>query len=229
MIIGQPSFGKGLVQQQITLIDGSAVRITVARYHTPTGRVIQRAYEDGKSEDYYLDHLRRSLDVNYADSVNANAPLFHTLKSGRKVYGDGGISPDILVPMDTTKNYSYWNQLVRAGVINEYVNNYLDNNRSSLLSRYQNFETYNRSFQVSSEMIANLTALGEKRDIKYDSGTPDASMKDIRVHIKALIAQKLWGMNEYFRVVNDEDDAVFDKALETLRDWENAKKILEKP
>ena len=142
VIIGQPSFGKGLVQQQIPLIDGSAVRITVARYHTPSGRVIQRPFENGDIEGYYLDHIRRTLDSSYADSLNMDAPVYSTLRNGRKVLGAGGIYPDIHIPLDTTKNYSYWNQLIRGGVINEYINTLLEKERGRLTAQYPTFERF---------------------------------------------------------------------------------------
>ena len=227
IIVGQPSFGKGLVQRQVPLIDGSAVRITTARYHTPTGRVIQRPYDYGKAEEYYLDHLKRAMSRDYADSLNAAAPVYMTLKSGREVLGGGGIFPDIYIPMDTTKNYSYWNRLVRAGVINQYINGYLERERTNLQRLYPHFENFEAGYEITPAIVEGIAALGREQGIEYDKEAADESMPDMRVHIKALVAQKLWDTNEYFKVINGRGDPVYDKALEVVKDWPQYQKILE--
>lgn len=228
IVIGQPSFGKGLVQRQIPLIDESAVRITVARYHTPTGRVIQRPYEKGKTDDYYMDHFRRAYDRNYADSVNSEAPVYYTLKSNRRVIGGGGIYPDIYVPIDTTKNYSYWNRLVRAGIVNEFVNSYLERERDNLKNRFSTFESFDSEFNVDSAMIEALKAMGRAQKIEYAEKADALSLNDTKIHVKALIAQKLWGSTEYFRIINSADDEAFKAAYDAVRNWETSRRILEK-
>lgn len=216
LVIGQPTFGKGLVQRQLMLPDGSAVRVTVARYHTPTGRVIQRPFEPGKPENYYMDHLRRAIDSSYVDSMMRYAPRYRTLRSGRTVTGGGGIYPDIYIPLDTTKNYSYWGSLVRGGIINEYVNTYLETRRQNLLRRYPGFEEFDASYEVTPEMLAEIRSMAEKRGIPYKK---DDSEGMTGTHVKALIARKLWSPTEYFRIINRADDKEFARALEVLSDW----------
>lgn len=227
VIIGQPSFGKGLVQRQVPLIDGSAVRITTARYHTPTGRVIQRPYDYGKAEEYYLDHMKRALNPSYADSLNAAAPVYKTLRSGREVLGGGGIFPDIYIPVDTTKNYSYWNRLVRAGVINQYINGYLEKERAALQQSYPTFESFAEGYEITPAIVEGIAALGREQGIEYDKEAAEESMPDMRVHIKALVAQKLWNTNEYFKITNGRGDPAYDKALEVVNDWPKYREILE--
>ena len=185
VIIGQPSFGKGLVQQQIPLIDGSAVRITVARYHTPSGRVIQRPFENGDIEGYYLDHIRRTLDSSYADSLNMDAPVYSTLRNGRKVLGAGGIYPE--------------------------------KERGRLTAQYPTFERFAEQFEVTPSMLEALADLGRTRNILPTPEEEAATLPDIRMHLKALIARKLWDSNEYFRITNSADDREFAKAVEILQ------------
>jgi len=245
LIIGRPTFGKGLVQRQFPLIDGSAVRITVARYHTPTGRVIQRPYEPGQTEDYYAEfnsRLTRVPDNRTADSLasslvpdslgrarfvpgspEALAALpdslkFTTLRSHRTVYGGGGITPDLVVARDTAGYTDYWSKLNRMGVLSEYVIDYVDKNREALTA-YPDFETFNNGFTTSEAMLDDLVELGMARDVPYVPADMPASTPLLRAQIKALIAQKLWTMSDYYRVINAETDPLFAKALEVMADW----------
>ncbi len=218
VILGQPSYGKGLVQRQLPLLDGSAVRITVARYHTPSGRVIQRPFTAGDAEGYYLDHLRRTYDDHYADSLNANAPAYRTLHTGRTVFGGGGIRPDLNVPLDTTRNYAYWNELIRNGVVNEYTNAYLETGRDRLLAACPTVEQYIASFTVTPEMLQALEELGRQRGIVYQTGDRLEMLPDVQASLKALIARKIWGMTAYYLIINSANDPVYDRAVQLLED-----------
>ncbi|OFX21635.1 MAG: peptidase S41 [Bacteroidetes bacterium GWA2_31_9b] len=221
IIIGRRSFGKGLVQQQLFLPDGSLIRLTVARYHTPTGRVIQKPYDQGLEEyekelltRYQQGELLNKDSINFPDSLK-----YYTLQNKRIVYGGGGIMPDIFVPLDTTSVTEFYSKMVRTGVLNSFVLDYIDKNRKSLKSKYPNFNTYLQKFEVTSEMIDNLVTFGAKSKIEPKENDIEKSKPDFSLIIKALIARDLWDMSEYFQIVNVRDKG-FNKAVEVVKNWE---------
>lgn len=221
LIVGRRTFGKGLVQSQQMLPDGSMVRLTVARYHTPTGRVIQRPFKNGDAEGYYMDLYKREAkgELTNKDSIHFSDSLkFSTLTKKRVVYGGGGIMPDIFIPLDTTWYTKYYGNLSRKGVFQQFVVNYVDQHRKKLEAKYPTFESYSKSFVVSDEIQNDFMQYGKKMGVEPNMEEYGKSAKEINMILKGLIAQKLWDTSEYFQVINNEDETVR-KALNALSDW----------
>jgi len=165
LIIGRRSFGKGLVQRPFKLRDGSTLKLTTARYYTPSGRCIQRSYEDG-NEEYRKERNRRSAQGEYfnADSIHVDSEQKYYTDNKRVVYAGGGIVPDIFVPLDTTEGSDLLSNLVRKGYFNQFINEYVDVNRDELKTTYPNFETYDSNFTVDGAFLDKFLAYAEKED-----------------------------------------------------------------
>ena len=217
LIVGRRSFGKGLVQRQFPLTDGSMVRLTVSHYFTPSGRCIQKPY---KGKDYQAEVFERynSGEMFSADSIElTDSTKYYTKKDHRLVYGGGGIIPDVFVPIDTGINYSYFNRLLAKGVINEYVLNYVDKNRESLKKKYPKFETFQKDFQVTNDMVNEIVKSGEKQGVKKDEKLFTPIVPEIKLFVKSLIARDLWNMNELYRISNEENK-ILKAAVKALHD-----------
>ncbi|MDR1357580.1 MAG: S41 family peptidase [Tannerellaceae bacterium] len=220
IIVGRRTFGKGLVQKPIPLPDGSMIRLTVSRYYTPTGRGIQKPYENGNSESY-----NRELSIRYnngelmsADSIHFPDSLkFNTLVSKRIVYGGGGVMPDIFIPIDTTIYTDYHRQLVASGLVNRVAMNYLDRNRTGLTSRYPKIAQYKKSFDVPETLMKELTDLATEEKITFDEEGYNHSKDLIKLQIKALIARDLHDISDYYQIINDENQS-FKAALSIIND-----------
>lgn len=217
LIIGRRTFGKGLVQNQYPLPDGSAVRLTIARYYTPVGRSIQRHYGEG-TESYYKDLYGRFKhgELTNKDSIHFPDSLKYITPNKRIVYGGGGIMPDIFVGLDTTKNSTYFGSLIRKGVLNQFCFNYVDANRNELKKKYPDFATYKKNFIVDDVFLNNLVEAGEKEGVKKDDEALNKIKREIQIQIKAIIARDLWKSDEFYEVFNDLNE-IYLKALETFK------------
>lgn len=229
VIIGRRSFGKGLVQRPFTLPDGAVIRLTTARYHTPTGRCIQRSYEDGVEE--YHKEMQKRLDHGeyfHADSIHFPDSLkFSTLNSGRTVYGGGGIMPDIFMPADTTFSTKLYTNLVRKGVFNSYTIDYVLANREKIIQQYQRFSDFNDNFTVDEIMLADFRKMAEDKGVEWDDEQYQRSEPWIFMQIKALIARNVWDIDKYYQVVLKEDK-VIEKAIQVLENKKEYDRLLGK-
>ena len=225
LIVGRRSFGKGLVQRPIDLPDGSMIRLTVARYYTPSGRCIQKPYES--TADYNKDLIDR---FNHGELMNADSIHFpdslkvQTKKLQRTVYGGGGIMPDYFVPIDTTLYSDYHRNLLAKGVIMKFTTKFIENHRKELAAKYKKFDAFNKDFNIDDAMLTTLREAGEKEGVKFDEKQYQTSLPLIKSQLKALIARDLWDINEYFQVMNATNQSI-QKALEILNSDEYEKKL----
>ena len=228
VIIGRRTFGKGLVQRPLPLPDGSMIRLTVARYYTPTGRCIQKPYEKGKGDEYAHDLISRynrgelmSADsIHFPDSLKAQ-----TLAKGRTVYGGGGIMPDVFVPIDTTFYSDYHRTLVSKGLVNRVAMNYLDKHREELNKKYKKILIYKEKFIVPESLMDELLAMAEEKKISFKEEEYNRSLPLIQLQIKALIARDLFDMTEYFYIINDAN-RTYQEALKLINDEAKYNQIL---
>jgi len=228
IIIGRRSFGKGLVQNQMALPDGSMVRLTVARYHTPTGRAIQKPYYNGDIEKYYSDLNNRFTKGEFfsVDSIKLPENLkYKTLQKGKTVYGGGGIMPDIFVPLDTSTYSNYYGRLARTGILNQYYLKWVDKNRNQLVKDYPKFDKFNKKFFVTDQMIDEMVQMAEAQKIKRDEAGLAISRDEIKKQIKGLISQSIFTNGQYFEIVNQDNNA-FLKAVEIFRNWDKYKNLV---
>ncbi|HPE33847.1 MAG TPA: S41 family peptidase [Bacteroidales bacterium] len=207
LIVGRRSFGKGLVQRPFNLPDGSLIRLTTARYFTPTGRCIQKPYDEG-AEEYYKDLKNRLDNGELVDAKTITFPdsLKYFTPNGRIVYGGGGIMPDVFVPLDSTRFSDYYSDLVRTGIFNTFTLNYLEKNRNKLVEKYPDFEAFDKNFKVTTEMFDDFLALAlEKKVERKADDKYFYPVADLKTQIKAMIARNLWDTNAYFRIINPLD------------------------
>lgn len=214
-IVGRRSFGKGLVQEQVMLSDQSAIRITVARYYTPTGRCIQKPF-DGKKEDYLLESYDRyeNGELFSADSIHFADSLKYLTPKGKIVYGGGGIMPDVYVPLVNDSTEYYFNRLVNLGFLYQYAFDYCDSHRREL-ERYKTVAEFNKSFRVTDAMFNELVAQAEKKGLKGNEKEKQVARKESDILLKAYIARDLFGEEGFYPIYLPMDD-ILQKALEIL-------------
>lgn len=218
VIVGRRTFGKGLVQRPFPFPDGSMMRLTVSRYHTPSGRCIQKPYTDGDDENYQKDMLNRynSGEFSSADSIHfADSLLYHTIRLNRPVYGGGGIMPDKFVPIDTTFYSDYYRDLIAKGSMNNYCVDYVDRNRASLLKAYPKESDFVKNFTVTPEIMQGLIDLGTKDEVKYDEEQYTRSKPYLEAILKGLIGRDLYDQSTYYRVVNP-TNPIYSSAIEII-------------
>lgn len=214
-IIGRRSFGKGLVQEQIMLSDNSALRLTVAKYHTPTGRCIQKPF-DGDRESYLFESYDRweSGEMFSADSIHFADSLKYTTPKGKTVYGGGGIMPDIYVPLVNDSTEYFFNRIVNLGILYEYAFDYADTHRNEL-KQYKTVDQFKQSFHITDAMFNELIQLAEKKGIKGNDEEKKVARKESNILMKAYIGRNLFD-DEGFYPIYEEMDEVLQKALEVL-------------
>lgn len=228
VIIGRRTFGKGLVQRPLPLPDGSMIRLTVARYYTPTGRCIQKPYEKGNGKAYAHDLIERYNrgELMSADSIHFPDSLkYQTMAEGRTVYGGGGIMPDVFVPIDTTYYSDFHRNLVSKGLVYRVAMNYLDQHREELTKKYKKINVYKEKFEVTESQLNDLLRLAKENNIAFKEEEYKRSLPLITLQIKALIARDLFDMKDYFMIINEVNQS-YQEALKVINDENRYNQIL---
>jgi carboxyl-terminal processing protease len=225
IVIGRRSFGKGLVQRPFNLPDGSVIRLTTARYFTPTGRCIQRPYENG-TEEYYKDFNKRFEHGEYlfADSIRFPDSLKFETPRGRLVYGGGGIMPDVFIPWDSTMFSDYYVEIRRKGVLNTYTLKYVEDNRAKLNEQFPSLVSFKEKFSVDTTVIREFKELAEKEGVKFNEEGWKSSELLILTQLKAMIARNLWNIDAFYEIMSPIDEE-FRKAVDLLEDKDIFQKL----
>jgi carboxyl-terminal processing protease len=227
IIIGRRTFGKGLVQNGFYLTDGSMIRLTIARYYTPTGRSIQRPYNEGYDK-YMENFFKRYTDGELlsADSIHfPDSVKYKTLINRRIMYGGGGIMPDVFVSADTSNNSAYFNKLYAKNVLNSFTLDYYDKNRNFLNEQYKSFSDFKTKFEFTPDEIKSFIAKAEADGVKFNEEQFNKSKDEILLILKGYIASNMWQSGELYQIVN-ENDKVIDKALQVISDKKSYNLIL---
>ncbi|MEI7896379.1 MAG: S41 family peptidase [bacterium] len=216
LIIGRRSFGKGLVQEQLDFKDGSALRLTVARYYTPTGRCIQKSYKDGL-EMYNSDYYHRFMngEFEHPDSIKFPDSLKYKTPKGRTVYGGGGIMPDVFVPLDKDSALIYYNQCINKGLVYQFAFDYTDQHRPGMM-QFKNAGQFDKGFTVSDAIFAGFVKYADKKGVKHTGKDLAKSDRYVKTMIKAYVGRNLLDNNGFFPILNTIDPG-FLKAIELMK------------
>jgi carboxyl-terminal processing protease len=220
VIVGRRTFGKGLVQRPFAFEDGSMMRLTTARYYTPSGRCIQKPYKSGTRIDYEMDVYNRLKEgeLSHSDSIHVTDSLkYSTLKTHRSIYGGGGIIPDVFVPIDTTEYSKYYGELNMKGVIIQYTIGYIDKNRNDIKKQYPSVEDFEKRFAVTPDMMKQLIAAGERDSVKFVEKDYNTSCRMLKLLIKSLIARDVYDQEAFTRIYN-ETNPMLEQALKVIND-----------
>jgi len=228
LVVGRRSFGKGLVQQPIALSDGSEMRLTIARYFTPSGRFIQKPYENGNSEEYRKEKFNRYLsgEMHSQDSIDFPDSLkYQTLSKKRTVYGGGGIMPDVFVPIDTTGINELFRVMVRNGYFNNFSVDQINANRDFYKSKFQNFQSFRNEFYTyfNSELEQRFIdyVKKENEELEYTAEEYQECKELIAYRLKAAFASNLYGLSESYEVSNEFNN-ILKRAVAILKSKEYA-------
>jgi carboxyl-terminal processing protease len=228
LIVGRRTFGKGLVQRPFPFPDGSMIRLTTARYYTPSGRCIQKHYDKGQGEEYQLDLYNRynSGELWSADSIHiADSTKYETLHNHRTVYGGGGIIPDLFVPVDTSYYSRYYRDLVGKGIINQFCIAYVDAHRDELLAKFKDADAFDEGFSVNDEMTKALFERGEQDSVVMNVEQWTTSAPMIKAIIKGIMTRDLYDDGAYYRSVNPLLPE-YKAALDLINDTKRYNKLL---
>lgn len=219
ILIGRPTYGKGLVQRQVILPDESAVRITIARYHTPSGRVIQRPYQQGDRSTYYAMQLERRLEHTLEEELDT-LPAYSTLRYGRRVYGGGGIRPDLVIAPDTAGYSPLYGELVRRQLIHDFVLEEVEHNREKIKEHYPSYEAFRDGYDFEG-LYPALLVRARMAGIAFTQEEVDRSKSWILGQLQLWLSQIIFGGEIHARAVNDSGmNPALERAEAVLADWE---------
>ncbi len=229
VVVGRRTFAKGLVQRPFRFNDGSMIRLTVARYFTPSGRSIQKPYTAGDKKAYDEDIYNRYKEGEYycVDSIQFNDTLrYTTLRNGRTIYGGGGIMPDVFVPVDTTEYTKYYRDMVAKGIVNQYSIDYVDKHRKDLTKAYPTIADFDNRFSLTDKDMKDFIALGERDSVKFDEAQYATSQALFMRVMKGIIARDVFTDPSAYTIIVNHFNPDLKEALSVINDDERYQKLL---